>query len=193
MNEMDASNGYEQAADQFIKTRNLNIGISCLEYWAKGLSAQAAILDLGCGTGFPVTDTLLKQGMLMYGIDASPTLVCHFRQNFPGVPIACEAVEESSFFDRQFDGIVACGLLFLLSADVQKEVLRKSARALKSGGKLLFTAPVPAATWKDHLTHNESVSLGAETYKNLLTELGMNLIEEFEDEGNNHYYHARKK
>ncbi len=188
MTETDPSHGYEQAADEFIKTRNLTIGISCLDYWP----ARATILDLGCGTGFPVTDTLIRKGLLVYGIDASPTLVRYFRHHFPGVPIACEAVEESTFFNRSFDGVIACGLLFLLPAEVQKDVLRKSARALKTGGKLLFTAPSAVATWTDRLTQQECVSLGAEPYKSLLAELGMNLIEEFEDEGNNHYYHAIK-
>lgn len=192
MNKTDPSNGYEQVAHEFNKTRNPAIGISCLTHWAKSLPPRASILDLGCGNGIPVTDTLLRKGMRVFGIDASPTLVSHFQQNFPGVPIACEAVEESTFFNRQFDGIVACGLLFLLPADVQKEVLRKSARALNPGGTLLFTAPSAAVSWKDNLTQHESVSLGAEAYKNLLAELGMNLLEEFEDEGHNHYYQASK-
>ncbi|ACT95389.1 hypothetical protein Dfer_4186 [Dyadobacter fermentans DSM 18053] len=46
--------------------------------------------------------------------------------------------------------------------------------------------------WNDAITSVESISLGAEQYEALLTESGLSLIEEFDDEGENHYYHAVK-
>ncbi|MNL63229.1 hypothetical protein D3C87_1873510 [compost metagenome] len=66
------------------------------------------------------------------------------------------------------------------------------ANALDAGGKLLFTAPSQKMKWEDAITEIASISLGAEKYKELLTASGLSLIEEFEDEGENHYYHAVK-
>ncbi|WP_246202407.1 class I SAM-dependent methyltransferase [Spirosoma agri] len=189
---MDKSNGYEDFAASFISTRQQAIGASSVRRWAKTLSPKATVLDLGCGTGIPVSKILMDEGMLVYGIDASPTLVQTFHHNFPNTPVTCEAVEDSLFFARQFDAIIAWGLLFLLPMDAQILVLRKAADALSTGGKLLFTAPSQAATWRDMMTSRTSTSLGTQAYKDLLAVWGLRLLEEFDDEGENHYYHAVK-
>ncbi|WP_229253650.1 trans-aconitate 2-methyltransferase [Dyadobacter sp. NIV53] len=135
---------------------------------------------------------MVNEGLTVYGIDASPSMIQGFRQNFPNIPVACEAAEDSSFFNRQFDAIIAWGLLFLLPVETQEIVLQKMANALYAGGKLLFTAPARKMKWEDAITEIESISLGAERYKDLLVASGLSLIEEFEDEGENHYYHAVK-
>jgi len=141
---MNKSNGYEDIAAIFIKNREQavqGIGASSVRDWAKTLPANATVLDLGCGTGIPVAKVLLDEGMRIYGVDASPTMVQTFRQNFPNTPVVCEAVEASLFFNREFDAIAAWGLLFLLPQEVQKIVIQKAGNALQTGGKLLFTAP----------------------------------------------------
>jgi len=192
---MDKSNGYEDVAMMFMKTRGQainGIGATVVRGWAKTMPPGAVVLDLGCGTGIPVSKVLIDEGMTVYGIDASPTLAKAFHQNFPDMPIACEAVEDSSFFDRQFDGIIACGLIFLMSEEAQIMLIKKAAKALKAGGKLLFTSPSDAIFWDDVMTNLRSRSLGAEKYKELISVSGLSLIEEFEDEGENHYYNAVK-
>ena len=44
----------------------------------------------------------------------------------------------------------------------------------------------------DGMTDLESVSLGAEQYRNLLGAVGIAVVEEYEDEGDNHYFDAVK-
>src|SRR5882672_10467393 len=100
---MDKSNGYESIAEIFVKGRGRainGIGTSSVRGWAKSILPGSVVLDLGCGTGIPVSKILIDEGMKVYGIDASPTMAKVFHKNFPDMPIACEAVEESSFFDR---------------------------------------------------------------------------------------------
>lgn len=192
---MEKSNGYEHIAPVFIKVRGQainGIGTSSVRNWVRALPQNSTILDLGCGTGLPITKVLIDEGMSVYGIDASPTLVEAFRQNFPKVPVVCEAAEDALFFNRKFDGIIAWGLIFLMSKDVQEKVIQKAANALKPGGKLLFTAPFQETDWKDVMTGQHSTSLGSEKYKEILSACGLSLIEEFEDEGENHYYSAVK-
>ncbi|MBD1399033.1 class I SAM-dependent methyltransferase [Pontibacter sp. JH31] len=192
---MDKSNGYEDIADRFIESRGRNmkgIGSSSVREWARALPQGAAVLDLGCGTGIPISKVLMDEGMAVYGLDVSITLINEFRKNFPNAPVVCEAVEDSSFFNRKFDAVIAWGLIFLLPEDSQVKVIQKAAAALRSGGKLLFTAPYQKTEWTDVMTKQLSRSLGAEQYSKLLAASGLTLLEEFEDEGENHYFHAIK-
>jgi len=192
---MDKSNSYEGIAEIFVKGRGRainGIGASSVRGWAKSMPPGSVVLDLGCGTGIPVSKILIDEGMKVYGIDASPTMAKVFHQNFPDMPIACEAAEESSFFNRQFDGIIAWGLMFLISVESQIMLSKKAAMALKTGGKFLFTSTYSAIAWDDAMTEQPSRSLGAEKYKELIAASGLSLIEEFEDEGENYYFNAVK-
>ncbi|HMI63810.1 MAG TPA: class I SAM-dependent methyltransferase, partial [Puia sp.] len=47
--------------------------------------------------------------------------------------VACESVERSSFFNRSFDGVIAVGLMFLLSEETQRTLIPKMAAALNPG------------------------------------------------------------
>jgi cyclopropane fatty-acyl-phospholipid synthase-like methyltransferase len=91
--------------------------------WPTGLGRclkDASILDLGCGTGVPISRTLIERGFNLYGVDASACMIAAFRDRFPSVPVEFAAAEDPDFFNRAFDGVVAWGLFFLLSADVQR-------------------------------------------------------------------------
>ena len=192
---MDKSRGYEQIANIFIKGRGQavnGIGTSSVRKWVRTLPSNSTVLDLGCGTGIPGSMILRDYGMKVYAIDASPTMVKAFQQNFPGTPVACEAAEDSSFFDRKFDAIIAWGLLFLLPEKTQEIIIAKAANALRTGGKFLFTATYLKNEWKDAMTEQPSFSLGAGKYRELLTASGLSVTDEFEDEGENYYFEATK-
>jgi len=192
---MDKSNGYERISQIFATSRGIavnGIGSSSVRKWAKSLNKNSVVLDLGCGTGVPVSKILIEEGMIVYGIDASLTLTKVFHQNFPNAPVACEAAEDSSFFNRTFDAIIAWGLMFILPEEAQLILIDKMAAALNVTGKLIFTSPPEPITWFDAMSEVESRSLGAKKYRDLISESGLTLIEEFEDEGENHYYSAAK-
>lgn len=187
----DRSNGWEAVAHRLIAGRS-RIGVATVRVWARSLPSGALILDLGCGTGVPVTEALGQDGFNVYGVDASPSLVAAFRRRFPEAPVACEPVEESTFFDREFDGVVAIGLLFLLSEPVQRRVLSRVASALNPTGRFLFTAPEQECTWMDPLTGHPSRSLGAKVYREVLASVGVTVMGSYVDEGENYYYDARR-
>ena len=196
MADADKSNGYEEIAPVYISGRGRNssgIGASVVAEWSRLLAPGAAILDLGCGTGVPISQTLIERGFTVYGVDASASMIAAFRARFPTVPVECAAAEESAFFDRTFDGVVAWGLFFLLDARVQRKLIRKLGATLPSGGRLLFTAPRQVCSWIDAMTGRTSISLGHEAYREALEEEGMSLVETHVDEGENFYYSAQKK
>lgn len=192
---MDQSNGYERIAVSFIKRRGQDVdgvGASMVRGWSKDLSTGSTVLDLGCGTGIPISKVLIDEGMNVHGVDGSQTMVRSFKQNFPNSPVACEAVEDSLFFNRKFDAIIAWGLLFLLQEETQAAIIKKAGIALGTGGRLLFTSPAQRLEWDDVMTGQRSVSLGRDKYVILLAESRLSLISEFEDEGENHYFSAVK-
>ncbi len=185
----DSSHGWDAAAPEFMAQRS-SVGVETVRAWARSLPAGASILDLGCGSGMPISATLIDEGFTVYGVEASPRLAAAFRKRFPHASVACESVEESSFFDRTFDAVIAWGLIFLLSPKSQRDLIHRVARALRSGGRFLFTAPTEAASWADLTTGRRSRSLGADAYRAELAAAGLTLVAEHVDEGDNHYYEA---
>ena len=188
---MDKSNGYEEIAETFIRARNARIGPDEVREWAREFAPGAEVLELGCGHGM-VSQVLVDQGLRLYAIDASPRLLAVFRQRFPDVETECAPAEASNYFGQTFDGVIAWGLMFLLPEETQRTVLAKVAKALKPGGRFLFTAPYAAVTWEDGLTGLESRSLGADAYESLLRELGFDIEPGRTDVGENYYYFAAK-
>jgi cyclopropane fatty-acyl-phospholipid synthase-like methyltransferase len=184
----DVSNGYDEIAEAYVSRRSSAIGVAEVRAWAEGLPPGAAVLDLGCGHGVPISDTLIQSGCRVHAIDASPRLAAAFHARFPDVPIACEAIEDSPFFNRPFDAAIAWGVMFLLPLDSQSRVIRKVAQALTSGGSFLFTAPAQELSWPDVITRRVSMSPGAEAYRRMLTAEGLTVVRELDDEGENHYY-----
>jgi SAM-dependent methyltransferase len=193
---IDRSNGYEAAACEFLARRgsgrSTGVGVNASRQWARALPRGAAVIDLGSGPGFPITEVLIAEGLNVFAVDAAPSFVEAFRRNLPNTPGLCEAVQDSTFFDRTFDGILAWGLIFLLSPDDQRHLIQRVADILVPGGRLLFTSCAEPLVWNDAMTGLESRSLGAEEYRSQLSAVGLSVTDEYEGEGQNHYYDVRK-
>jgi 2-polyprenyl-3-methyl-5-hydroxy-6-metoxy-1,4-benzoquinol methylase len=189
----DDSNGWEAVAGKLIVHRERSrIGVATVRAWAQHLPKGASILDLGCGSGVPISEALLNDGFAVDGIDASPTLVAAFQQRFPHAAVACERAETSRMFGRAYDGILAVGLMFLLAEEAQRSLILRAGAALKPGGRFLFSSPAQACTWLDLMTGRESRSLGAAAYAAILSEARLTLVAEYRDEGESDYYDAVK-
>ncbi|MEM8770623.1 MAG: class I SAM-dependent methyltransferase [Pseudomonadota bacterium] len=188
----DYSNGYEAIAKEFMAVRS-NAGRSVVQDWAATVKPDGAVIDIGAGCGEPLTSALTEAELAVCAIDASPTMVAAFQRRFPEIEIACEAAERSEFFGRTFDAALAVGLIFLLRENTQRELVPRIAKALKPGGKLLFSAPRQACAWNDILTGRRSLSLGAEEYRRILADVGLKICREFADEGRTYYYEAKKE
>jgi cyclopropane fatty-acyl-phospholipid synthase-like methyltransferase len=189
----DRSGGYERMAREFVRSRGqAEIGATTVREWTHALRPRGTVLDVGCGHGVPISQVLVAEGFDIYGVDASPTMIAEFKARFPRARAQCSPVEDSALFGRTFDGVVAWGLMFLLSPEGQELVIGKVSRALVNGGRFLFTSPCRACTWTDILTGARSVSLGREKYREILVAEGLDLIGETADEGQNYYYFASK-
>lgn len=195
----DSSNGYEAVASIYIGGRGTRarvgdaIGASVVKAWAATFAHGATVLDLGSGPGEPSTRILWEGGLKAFAVDASPTMVAGFRERFPALPIEHNSVEDSEFFNRTFDGVLAWGLMFLLDPAAQALVIKKVAGVLEPQGRFLFTAPRQPLEWLDAMTNQRSYSLGEDTYDRLLREAGLAWVGSAQDEGENHYYFVEKE
>jgi SAM-dependent methyltransferase len=166
-----STNPYETYAQDFIRHRGgqpKGIGQKTVRTRADQLPPNAKVLDLGCGTGWPISLALTEAGLTLYGLELSPTLFTAFQQNFPQAHSRCEDIRSSDFFAQKFEGIVAWGVLFL------------------------FTAPVQKHRWTDVMTGQALESLGKKAYLALFKKYGLQLLNLGIDEGGNHYYQGVK-
>jgi len=195
---IDRSNGYEGVAAEFLARRgngrSTGVGVNAVRELARALRCGASVIDLGCGPGFPITEVLVAEGLSVFAVDAAPSFVQAFRRNLPNTPVVCEAVQDSRFFNRTFDGVLAWGLIFLLSPEDQRRLIQRIADIMGPDGRLLFTSCAGAEplVWNDAMTGLESRSLGAEEYRSQLSAVGLSVTSEYEDEGQNHYFDALK-
>lgn len=185
----DSSRGWEAIAEEFIAARS-DIGSDVVRQWSQRLRPRGEVVDIGCGSGAPVSQALVEEGFTVFGIDASPTLLSMFRRRFPEAPAACETVQSSNFFGQKFDGAVAIGLLFLLSEEDQGKLIEKVGQMLCPHGRFLFSAPREQCAWRDLQTGQLSLSLGSVEYQRQLACAGMQLEHMYIDRGGNHYFDA---
>ena len=105
----DLSNGYDAVSEAFIRVRSSTTGVAVLRKWMMTLPRAGSVLDVGAGSGEPLTAELIKAGFDVSAIDASPKMVAALQRRFPNIEVACEAAEDSCFFNRSFDGVLAVG------------------------------------------------------------------------------------
>jgi SAM-dependent methyltransferase len=92
LHRMDRSNGYEAVSGEFLarrgnsRTRAIAIGVKEVRKWAKTLPHASCVIDLGCGPGFPITVVLVEEGLQVFGVDASPSLLRHSNAICPAPP-----------------------------------------------------------------------------------------------------------
>jgi SAM-dependent methyltransferase len=95
------------------------------------------LLDVGCGTGHHLA-RLRAHGFEVAGVDGSPEMIAHARENNPGARIERADVESIPFATGSFDLVVCVEVLRYLP-DV-RGCLAEIARVLKPGGVCLATA-----------------------------------------------------
>ena len=175
---------YQDKADDWITDRGavLHHGeggqdeAAWLDRFVEGLPQAASILDVGCGSGWPIGAALLERGFEVIGLDASPALISHAQTTLPtGVWAAADMREPLP--NHLFDGVLAWHSLFHLSPEEQQRVLPELARCVSDGGRLMFTSgPAHGETigvWRGEPLYH--ASLDPEAYRALLTDAGLTI------------------
>lgn len=188
---MDSAIEYEKKAHEYLRGRDESrIGYKVVRQWAEKLPAGSEVIEIACGGGYPVTKALSEAGLNLWAIDSSKTLLAEFKKRFPDIPVKCERVQHSDFFERKFDAAIAIGLIFLLPKPEQDELIKRVSSILKPGGQFLFMAPTKTGTWRDLNTGVQCSSLGFSKYQELLSKSDFKINSTVEDAGENNYYEA---
>ncbi|WP_338868836.1 class I SAM-dependent methyltransferase [Myxococcus stipitatus] len=182
-------------ADWYASQRTGHIGVPEVAALAASLPAGASVLDVGCGTGLPLTRVLLEHGCHVVGVDSSRELLARFQANFPHVPVVCAPIQSCELQGRMFDAAIAWGVLFHLNHEEQAQAIANIASALRPGAVFLFTsgdvhgstdgAPMNGVAFRYH-------SYSVDGYRELLRARGLTLEAAYRDPADNFCYQSRK-
>ena len=103
------------------------------------------ILDIGCGTGRHTIE-LVKRGYTVTGIDLSESQLARARKKAAAQNLKIDFLRQDAricMFEGEFDAaIMICegGFSLMETDEMNYKIIKNAARALKEGGKLIFTA-----------------------------------------------------
>jgi SAM-dependent methyltransferase len=172
---------YEQYAAEWDKDRgHFLFEKTELERFLVLLPPGASILDVGCGSAFPIARYFIEQGHHVTGIDSSASLIGICRNRFPEDEWVVSDMRELSLSQR-FDGILAWDSFFHLRPEDQRIMfpIFRSHAAPKAA--LMFTTgPMHGEVLGEYkgepLYHG---SLDGAEYRSLLYENGFDVVSHF--------------
>jgi len=182
---------YNQIAHLFEQKRSLTIGTDYANKFLHLLFSHSqrpdscTILDIGCGTGIPLTRLLASSGAQVIGLDISSKMIEKARANVPNASFIVGDIVTIRF-ETKFEGMFAWDSLFHLPLARQEEVIRKIVGWLDTNGVFLFTA---GGNYGELVSEMFGVtfyysSLSAEQYENILSEENCRvIIHEIDDPG----------
>lgn len=110
-----------------------------LDLFLEYLKPMSTILDVGCGTGFPIASYLIDKGFQVTGVDASKELLKIAKVKTPQMKQIYGDVRNVNIIEK-FDGILEWWCLFHLPKRDHEEMIRRFASWLKPNGILEFTS-----------------------------------------------------
>jgi tellurite methyltransferase len=115
------------------------------------MHVRGRVLDLGCGLGNLAIEAA-RQGCNVTAVDASATGVAHTQQTALGERLSLSAFVadlESWSIDRDYDTIVAIGLLMFFPRDRALAMLDDIRRHVAPGGKAVINVLITGTTYTD--------------------------------------------
>lgn len=189
---------YDLIADWYASDRGRTVGVREALAAVAGLPRGAAVVDVGCGNGVPVTEALVNAGYRVVGLDTSSGMLAHFRRNLPTTAAVRGDARACPFRHSAFDGAVSCGMLFHLTRAGQADAFASVSRVLKPGAPFVFTAAEIATIAADDpgiMGTMNGVTFryyAAPDYRALIAAHGFELLDVYDDPGVSTYYFARK-
>jgi 2-polyprenyl-3-methyl-5-hydroxy-6-metoxy-1,4-benzoquinol methylase len=136
--------GYDRMAEQYLATKDPEdpLALRALEDLASLLPSEAAVLDLGCGAGVPVTRWLADRGFAVTGVDVSAKQLELARVYVPDGTFIKADMTEVLFGPETFDAVVAFHSIIHVPRTEHPALLESIRRCLRTGGALLATMTV---------------------------------------------------
>ena len=136
--------GYDRMAEKYLATKDPEdpLALAALEDLVSVVPQGAAVLDLGCGAGVPVTRWLAGRGFAVTGVDVSARQLELAQRNVPEVTFIKADMTELAFAPETFDAVVAFHSIIHVPRTEHPALLERIHRWLKPGGVFLATMTV---------------------------------------------------
>ena len=154
-----------------------------IDLFLKKLPKRGKILDVGCGSGLPVSKLLVKKGFDIVCIDISGTMIHLAKKNVQKAKFIKMSMTDIKF-RNEFDGIISSFSMLCLNKRLFNKTSYRITKALKHGGYFLIILNETPPQG-----HNEKASyikiLGQKLYsrpydesyiRNIFEKLGMKII-----------------
>jgi len=189
---------YDLIADWYAtESRGRAVGVAEALEVAAMLPANSRILDVGCGNGVPITQALVNTGYRVVGLDSSAGMLARFRGNLPGTPVVRGDARCCPFANDTFDAAISWGMIFHLARVDQAAAFAEVSRVLKPGSPFLFTAAEIESADDSGITGTmNGVTFryyAVASYRTLLIDHDLVLVDVHDDPGISTYYLARKE
>jgi len=131
-------------AEQYLATKDLEdpLALAALEDLASLLPSGAAVLDLGCGAGVPVTRWLADRSFAVTGVDVSARQLDLARKNVPAGTFLKADMTELTFAPESFDAAAAFHSIIHVPRAEHLALLESIHRWLRPEGVFLATMSV---------------------------------------------------
>lgn len=130
---------YNRICDHWRDYRNGKPVDSCVAEFAKRLKPGAKVLDIGCGTGYPIAAHLSGIGCCVTGIDISERMIdCALGLNLPGAEFFVADLLQFRT-DKRFDGVIAFDSIWHIPMEQQSQIYSLIGELIQTGGYFLFT------------------------------------------------------
>jgi SAM-dependent methyltransferase len=142
------------------------------------LPAGAVVVDLGCGSGVPVAQSLTRAGCNVTGVDISEVQIRRARELVPGAEFVQADISSIDFDPGSVDAVVSFYALIHLPLDDQLPLLRRLAGWLRPGGLFVVTTGYGAWTgyeenWLDGGAPMWWSHADVDTYRSWIAEAGL--------------------
>ncbi len=132
-------NPYDEICPQWDEYRKKTSVNKCIADFSRRLKPNSSILDVGCGTGYPIDFFLSERGFRITGIDSSAKMI----EKAASLKLKNTEYHVAELFgfrtEEKFDAIIAFDCLWHIGHDNQKYIYGTIASLIKKGGYFIFT------------------------------------------------------
>lgn len=130
---------YDKICEQWHDYRRKSKINTCIVDFAKRIKPGGKILDIGCGTGYPIGQYFSDHGFSVTGIDVSKKMLEKaVSLHLPNARFILKGLLEF-VPSEQYDGVVAFDSLWYIAKNRQTEIYGLVGSWMKKGAYFLFT------------------------------------------------------
>lgn len=195
MNSDNEGKNYDRIASDFAKMRDsFNTEQKYLDYCLQYLKPNSNILDVGCGSGYPIASYLIDKGFKVTGIDASKELLSIAQSKCP--TLVCKYGDMRTIeITEKFAAVIEWWSLMHLPKEDHLMMLSRFSDWLQDDGILHFTTGDREYAEKSSEMLNQELSfysLAPALYENYLNNNGYKILLKESDQEYHLVWIARK-